>query len=201
MQQKKFVLWLHRALKSFLYIFVSLLVVCYPLLSSPDYERIQAYRKEKDALYYSVVQPHFTLVFPMSIDSEEAFINEVKKRAAGIKAFKFNLRCATVNKDSFNNYYHTFLVPDEGYSNFVKLHDALYEQNFRPHLRLDIDFVPHIGIGNSTDAMQCKAMADEWNLSNFCISGSAQSLQVLRYENSRVETLYSFDLLSDPHGH
>ncbi len=44
---------------------MALLVVAYPELSKSDYDRIQAFRQMHDPLYYDVVEPHFTIVFPV----------------------------------------------------------------------------------------------------------------------------------------
>ncbi|MCS6846165.1 MAG: hypothetical protein RMN52_00450 [Anaerolineae bacterium] len=43
---------------------MSLLVLAYPELSNADRECIRAFRERYDPLYYPVVAPHFTLVFP-----------------------------------------------------------------------------------------------------------------------------------------
>jgi hypothetical protein len=45
---------------------MSFLVLAYPEFTKSDYQRIQSYRKENDAVHYNIVDPHFTLVFPFS---------------------------------------------------------------------------------------------------------------------------------------
>ncbi len=156
------------------------LVLSYPVIKDADFELIQHYRKDNDELFYSVVDPHFTIVFPVFDFPEELFINEVTERTKGIKKVDFNLRCATINKDAFKDYYHTFLVPDEGYSKIIKLHDKLYSGKFKNDLRLDLDFIPHIGIGNSKDKFRCKQMVDEWNGKEFSIEGVISSLSIIK---------------------
>lgn len=168
---------------------MSLLVIAYPTLSPDDTNRIQNFRALHDRLYYDVVPPHFTLVFPVSNWSQEKFIREIKSRAFVVQTFSFVLRCATVNKDSFSPHYHTFLVPDEGYSHFVKLHDLLYSGLLSNDLRLDIDYIPHIGVGNDTDPQTCKRLANDWNASGFGIRGEINSLTVVNYEHNKVSPL------------
>ncbi len=73
------------------------------------------------------------------------------------------------------------LVPDKGYSNIVKLHDKLYSDKLFNHLRLDIDFIPHMGIANSRGKYKLKKWADEWNAKDFLIAGSIESLMVVDY--------------------
>jgi hypothetical protein len=43
---------------------MALAVVSYPTLSEPDLQWIQEIRKKHDKLFYKVVDPHFTFVFP-----------------------------------------------------------------------------------------------------------------------------------------
>lgn len=170
------------------------LVLAYPELKGTDFETIQNYRKDKDGLFFNVVNPHFTVVFPMSGILQEEFIAEVKDQCTAFTKFDFTIRCATINKDAFSDYFHTFLVPDEGYSIFIKLHDKLYSNKFKSSLRLDIDFVPHIGIGNSLDKFACKKMVDEWNEKEFSISGRISHLTIVKYENNCVTKIKDIEL-------
>lgn len=75
----------------------------------------------------------------------------------------------------------------KGYSRIVKLHDKLYSEKLKSNLRLDIDFVPHIGIGNSKDKFSCKKMVDQWNEKEFSISGKITHLTVVNYENDTIK--------------
>jgi 2'-5' RNA ligase len=168
---------------------MKLLVIAYPELTSHDFESIQNYRRGNDKLYYKTVNPHFTLVFPVDGFQPEDFRAEINEQISGTGIIPFVIRCATVSKDAFNDYYHTFLVPDEGLSKIVKLHDRLYSGKLYNHLRLDLDFIPHIGIGNSIDKIVCKKMTDEWNKKNFEIRGIINSADIVNYENETVTTI------------
>lgn len=170
------------------------LVLAYPELRHEDFELIQDYRKNNDELYFKIVNPHFTIVFPVFDVSQDEFINEIKQKSKDINKFDFTIRCATINKDAFNDYFHAFLVPDEGYSKFVKLHDVLYSDKLKGNLRLDLDFVPHIGIGNSKNKFSCKEMVDEWNRKEFSISGKIKYLTIVNYENDTVTKLHEIEL-------
>lgn len=173
---------------------MSYLVIAYPELATEDFDRIQKYRKDNDELYFKIVNPHFTIVFPVFDVLEKDFIAEVKNKSCNINKFDFIIRCATINKDAFSDFFHTFLVPDEGYSNFVKLHDILYSDILKNNLRLDIDFVPHIGIGNSKDKFACKKMVDEWNNHDFSIQGKISQLTIVNYINNTVTKIEDIEL-------
>ena len=176
---------------------MALLVIAYPEITDRDYNCIQEFREHHDELYYHVVEPHFTLVFPLRKKVKwetEAFIAEIRKQIRGVQAFEFCIRCATLNKDAFSDYYHAFLVPDEGYSKIVKLHDRLYADKLFPQRALFVDFVPHIGIGNAKDPLKCVEMVDSWNNHEFTVEGRVTALDVADHENDTVQTIQRISL-------
>lgn len=161
------------------------LVIAYPELSSHHYKQIQNYRKQNDDLF-TIIEPHFTFVFPVHNIAEAEFIKEIKAKSQAFKKIDFAIRCATVHKDSFSDNFYTFLVPDEGYSRMAKFHDDLYSGDLKENLRLDIAFIPHIRIGNSTDRYLCKQMVDDWNHTDFLIPGTIFKLTIIKFENYLV---------------
>jgi 2'-5' RNA ligase superfamily protein len=173
---------------------VAFLVLAYPNIQSSDFALIQEFRKGNDELFYSVVEPHFTIVFPAFDLTKEEFCQAIFDTTIGVEKIDFTIRCATINKDAFNEYYHSFLVPDEGYSKIIKLHDKLYNGHLKGNLRLDIGFVPHIGVGNSKDKFECKKMVDSWNKKDFSIKGKITKLTIVEYENNKVTKLQDIEL-------
>jgi hypothetical protein len=170
---------------------MSFLILAYPRLDPADLQKIQQFREQHDELHFGVVDPHFTFVFPTSSVTEEQLLEEVRTKIQNSGPIEFVLRCAVVSKDAFRDCYHVFLVPEEGYSRIVKLHDKLYSGVLKSELRLDIDFIPHIGIANSTDAGHCKKIADAWNESDFAIAGTISQLSLVKYGNDQVTTLHT----------
>lgn len=55
--------------------------------------------------------------------------------------------------------------------------------------RLDIDFVPHVGVGNSKDVLKCIEMARRWNRQDFAICGHIGALDVVQFEDNSIRTL------------
>ncbi len=98
--------------------------------------------------------------------------------------------------DAFLLSYHVLLVPDQGYSQVVKLHDRLYSGLFRPHLRLDIDFITHVGIANDPDPEQVKAWVDTWNREAFVFKGSIDSLTAVEYSQGILKNLLTLPLIT-----
>jgi hypothetical protein len=168
---------------------MALLVLAYPQLESKDYEWIQSIRSKHDERYYNVVEPHFTIVFPVFNVEQKIFIQHVERISKKIKEFYFVLRCAQIVKDSFSDYTDVFLIPEEGYRIFVKLHDQLYTGSLEKELRLDIPFIPHLGIASNPDPYKCKQLADKINSENPEIVGAINRLDIVNYENDTVKTI------------
>jgi hypothetical protein len=168
---------------------MALLVLAYPEISKVDYERIQTFRQQYDPLYYTVVEPQITLIFPVTDWTPDKFTAEVQKQTVDLTAINICLRCAVLNKDAFSDTFHTFLVPDEGYGAIVRLHDRLYADKLFPNRALAVDFIPHMGIGNSLDPLVCLDMVRGWNQQDFAIAGYVTALDVVNYEDDQVETL------------
>lgn len=170
------------------------LAISYPNLSQADHQWIQEYREKNDPRYFDLVEPHFTLVFPTFDIAETDFVSEIKKQSEGVQSFNFACNVATVNFDSSGSFYHEFLVPDQGYSDIVKLHDKLYSGTLAKNLRLDIDFIPHIGIGNTDESTESKQRVDTINTDGVSIAGSIDSIDIVKYENDLVQTVEKIQL-------
>lgn len=168
---------------------MALFVVAYPKLSQKDFDWIQTYRQANDPRFYEIVAPHFTLVFAVSDISKESFSEEIASQAADASDFDVEIKVATVSRDESGAYYHEFLVPDVGYSDIVTLHDKLYSGLLADHLRLDLDFIPHIGIGKSDDPLESKARVDRLNTQGIAIEGRIDSLDIIDYDGGPVKTI------------
>jgi len=168
---------------------MALLVLAYPQIEIKDYKWIQRVRSRDDERYYGIAEPHFTLVFPVFGSDRDLFIGHIEKAVKNFNEFYFVLRCAQIVKDSFSDYTDVFLIPEEGYRIFVKLHDLLYTGPLEKELRLDIPFIPHIGIANSKDPYKCKSLADGINGKGLEIVGAVYKLDIVIYENNQIETI------------
>ncbi len=156
-------------------------------------ERIQVCRREHNSLY-GIIGAHLTLVFSVPDMAYEVFAAEVRRQAAGVSAIDFCMRAATVNRDAIGGQYDAFLVPDEGNSAIIRLHDRLYSHVLAPHHRLDIPYVPHISIASSPDAQYVKRIVDEWNAQAFAIHGRIRHLDIINYENRVITTVERVEL-------
>jgi 2'-5' RNA ligase len=172
---------------------MSFLVLSYPELSPGDHAWIQSIRAEHDA-QYEVVGPHFTFVFPASRLNQETFVAHARNQARGQAKFSFVLRCAVVVTDTLSAHTHVCLVPDGGHRTMVELHDRLYTGPLAAELRLDIPFIPHLTVGNAVEAQACKRLADDLNAQSFVILGEITILDVVRYDEGRLESIERIEL-------
>ena len=172
------------------------LCVSYPNLTASDQKRIDDFRRVHDLDYVDVIDPHWTMIFPSSCEgiSEQQLTEHIRNIASQYSPIDFICRHALVYDDDSNDNYYIFLVPDEGFSGISQLHDALYTDFMRTKLRLDIPFIPHIGIATHKDRDHLYALAQEWNAERHEIRGVIDSLSLCSYNDSKVDDIQTFQL-------
>jgi len=173
---------------------MQLLIVSYPELAQEDAEWLVSLRERHRELGHSVLPPHFTLVFPLSGMSKSTLARHIKERVVSSSRVQFALRSSILVKDDSSDNYFVMLVPDEGFSSIVKLHDRLYTDVLASALRLDIPFIPHVTIGYSVDVQACKNIVDTLNRENFEVQGEIFRLDLVKKENDQAWTVQQFDL-------
>jgi len=174
---------------------MSLAVVNYPSLSKADFQWIQSIREKQDKLLFNVVDPHFTFVFPTEIIDLEILSHHIQNVSEQFEPFEFIARCVTVGDPAFLGNAHVFLIPDEGFSNIVKIHDAFYKGPLQSKLRLDLPFVPHIGIASDPSLEVCKKLVDELNAQDFEIRGRVKSFDIIEYDDRGTKTIQKIQLI------
>jgi len=176
---------------------MALMAINYPQLKRSDYDRIQKIRAEFDRDNFKAVEPHFTLVFPSRRFEKARLITHIKDIVRGLNEVSFTIRCATVNHTPMHKLYYAFLVPDEGFSGIVKLHDAIYTGFMSDFLKLDAPYLPHITIGVSEAAFVCKNLADKINAENFEISGSIGNVEIIDLDDGVITSVEKISLLPE----
>jgi 2'-5' RNA ligase len=140
-----------------------------------DASWISDFRDEHDPLA-SLIEPHVTLVFPSDQLSEKIFSQAIQAAVSRSPSFQAIFRSAILMPEDDRAY--IFLVPDEGFSRIVKLHDQLYAGQLAPSLRLDIPFVPHITIGSRLGLKSAKTLVDRLNAEPFEIHTTIDHVQI-----------------------
>ena len=168
-------------------------IIAVPRFAPDDLEWIDRIRSRYDP-QRNVIAPHFTLVFPFETDAAEAALEHAVSVASQTKPSNFVLRSALAAKDAFATLSHVFLIPDEGFSSVVALHESLNSGDFAPIARPDIPFIPHVTVGAFENPEQADAVADELNAGGVAIAGTIFVLDVLELDGKAVREILRIGL-------
>lgn len=163
--------------------------LCYPTLSDESNDFIQSFRAKHDLPFIDVVAHHFTIVFGVSDIEREVYFQHIKQQAKDTEVINFTCRYAMLGNDASNNNYYVYLVPDEGFSDISLLHDRMYRGTLEPFHRLDIPYIPHIGIATNSDPHKTKALCDELNATGLHIAGTLAGITLCEYDDSVINNL------------
>ena len=173
---------------------MALLVVSYPRISLGDAQWLASLKQRYPALTPSSLAPHFTLVFPIEGADEKELAGHIREQVRGQRAIPFALRCAVPVNDYASEDYYVLLVPDEGFSGIVKLHERLYSGPLAAHLHPDIPFTPHITVGHAPDGWLCRRVANDLNAEDFAIAGTVAHLDLIDKDGDSIRTVERFSL-------
>ena len=84
------------------------LTIACPEIAMQDFELMQNFRKVNDRLYYKIVQPHFTVVFPLTGFSPAEFLEEIKNQTSETKPIPVSMSRCKLHKDALSNYFLLF---------------------------------------------------------------------------------------------
>jgi 2'-5' RNA ligase len=174
---------------------VLLVTVAYPEITDQDFEWIQSIREEFDDVYFGVIEPHFTFVFPFETENEPEFIQEIEELVKNQKPINFELDHAVAVEDHTKQFWHGFLVPTKGTDEITKLHDLLYSQKLKPQLREDIPFIPHLGIASSPDQASINSLIKKLNTKKRVVAGTISKLTICRYADNTITNIKEIDLV------
>ena len=171
---------------------MAFLVLAFPSLNDEYFNWIQSYRRENDSLLYKVVDPHFTVIFPLNEMAKNEFVDEIYRQSEGLRPIDFEINKTILHKDPIEEFYYEFLVPEKGYENIINMHDKLYSEKLLPFLRNDIEYIPHITIGKSRDINKSKYRLK--NLITPVIKGQIKELTIANFENNKVSKIAVINL-------
>lgn len=175
---------------------MSLVILAYPELDDGVLQRIQQFRKQYDQQQFSIVDPHFTLVFPSNVKLTDKLLLEINSVVDDFGAFKFSLFKAEVIQDVITNQYMVFLTTEKGNDSFQQLHTQLYVHSLQPYLRSDIPYVPHITIGRTESESGSIGIAEKWNQHACETSGIVRSIVLADFTGDRLMKIKELRLLN-----
>ena len=158
---------------------MKLYVAAFPNLGFKD-QWIHEKRSKYDPVA-KFIPPHLTLVFPSTAFNIDELRQETSKLVRGFEPFRVVLRSAIVMPEVGNSrsHAHVFLVPDEGFSQIVRLHDRLYSGILANELRLDIPYIPHLTVAAGLHLTHAKSVADDLNGMKFQITIEISGVNII----------------------
>jgi hypothetical protein len=154
---------------------------------------IQEFRRQNDP-HYTVVDPHFTLVFGVRDVEESAYLSHIESVARSVRPIQFSCRYAMLGADDVDNTAYVFLVPNEGNAEISLLHDQLYRGLLQPYHQLEFPYIPHVNIAATKEFKQAKQLCDDLNRTGICVEGTLANLTAGVLKDGALQTLHSFAL-------
>jgi 2'-5' RNA ligase len=171
-------------------------LLAYPKLSKADYDWIQQIRKVHDR-QFTIVEPHFTIVFPTAKLSEKEFVENIDNQHNNVKSFDFSLTKAVVEENHYPKYFQVHLVGNEKIEEIVALHDLYYVDALTTELRQDIPFTPHITVASNEDETVMQRLANEINAKHINVRGKIDAVVVGAFDGKKVSNIKEVKLVSN----
>ena len=119
-------------------------------------ERVEAFRRRHDPMA-GLIPAHLSLVFPFPTAHTRLQVEtHVQRVASRWPPIPVTFRRVRMHANEF-----LFLMVARGAASITALHDRLYTRSFRPHLRLDIPYEPHITLARYAGFDQLEAALAE----------------------------------------
>ena len=162
---------------------MALTVIARPRLKPADAAWIAALRGRHGArLPASDIGAHVTLAFPTEVTDATTATGHLAVVAGDTAPFALAFRCTLAVLDTVSGDTFVYLVPDEGFSGLVRLHDRLYSGPFADALRLDLPYIPHVTLARIAEAKLARALADDLNGQEPEIHARIETLELLRLD-------------------
>lgn len=173
---------------------MTLLAISYPSIDGKDFDWIQNIRREHDRESFEIINPHFTLVFPVNGISQEDLTNHTSNICAKSKIISFSMHRAMTVFDKFSGKWFTFIAPLKGFDEIAEIHSRLYTGILQNKLLLDVPYVPHITVGKFDDENSCRKLTEKLNKERFGIEGTIDSINIVSLKNNKVNNLKKITL-------
>ena len=170
------------------------LCVAYPDIEQPAFDQIQAIRRSYDP-NFAPIQPHFTIVFPVSGLNELELTNHIRFQISEVSQIDCELDTIETHESGLDGRQYLFLTPTKGAKHISALHDALYTGSLAPHLNHDEPYQPHITIGSTDKANTArKISAAATKQISLPVAARVRSITLSRFTEGHVTTLNEFEL-------
>jgi 2'-5' RNA ligase len=175
---------------------MKLAVIAYPAFQERVHRWIEALRARLDP-QASKIRAHFTLVFPVDVPDSRPIEKRLSTILSGCRSISFIIREAQAMRDLCGRRHHVLLVPGKGRKELIGLHHKIYAGPFRPHLRKEISFMPHVTVAESETSEPCGLVADELNRMELTLRGIIREIELIEVSEKSVRCIARFVLKND----
>jgi 2'-5' RNA ligase len=168
---------------------IVLYVLCYPALSVPDTERIEAFRRVHEPLRADLVRAHITLVFGVSSMSRKDLRNLVVSVAAKARPIPISLDGLTIWQDPMSGEGKLFLKVCEGRDGLISLHRKLYEGLGHSGFRPDIPFDPHVTVATASSQCRIQAAKAAASVLALPVFGHIEALEIVSLHGDKLSSV------------
>jgi 2'-5' RNA ligase len=154
-------------------------------------ERIEAFRRKHDPVA-QLIPAHLSLVFPFPTAHTRLQVQtHVQRVVSRWPPIPVSFRRVRMHANEF-----VFLMASRGAAAVTALHDKLYTRSFRPHLRADLPYEPHITLARHAQFRRLEAAREEAEeLFGGEFSGVIREVSLLAVErDGRIDVLKSISL-------
>ena len=165
---------------------MSLTIVSFPDIPATELTWIEGIRQSHLTSPESDFAPHVTLVFPAEITTDDDLEMHMLGVTGSTQPFEAIFRIASPVIDPFNGGWTVQLLPDQGLSKLMRMHNFLYSGPFADHLNLDLRYVPHLTLARTDDGPQAKALCEELNSGIIEVEARFTTVDLLRIDGGTV---------------
>jgi 2'-5' RNA ligase len=169
-------------------------IVTCPEIPTDELKWIQDLRHAHLASPEADLAPHVTLVFPADVVADENLMMHMYGVAGSTQPFETIFRIAAPVADPIKGGWAVQLLPDQGLSKLMRMHNFLYTGPFDGTLNLDVPYVPHLTLARSATSAEAKGLCDELNSGVIEVSAQVKAVEVLTVDGDKIETQAQYEL-------
>ncbi|MDA0342262.1 MAG: 2'-5' RNA ligase family protein [Proteobacteria bacterium] len=165
---------------------MSLTIVAFPEIAATELGWVEGLRQAHLPAPEADIAPHMTLVFSADVATDDNLTMHMLGVAGSTQPFDATFRIVAPVVDPINGGWTVQLLPDQGLSKLMRLHNFLYSGPFADHLNLDVPYVPHLTLARTTTGQQAKALCEELNSDIIEVDMRFTTVDLLRVDGGKV---------------
>lgn len=169
-------------------------IVTCPEIPADELQWIQELRQSRLAPPELDLAPHIPLVFPADVAVDDNLMMHMYGVAGSTQPFESVFRIAAPSADPLNGGWIVRLLPDQGLSKLMRMHNFLYTGPFDGRLNMDVPYIPHLTLARTETGEDAKTLCEELNSGIIEVAVEVKSVEVLIVDGDTIETQAQYEL-------